>query len=404
MSKSPFSKFNFADGVLKGAKMVSDNIVSVLSRGNQEMFHSAMLAWLMDEGGSHGLGRAFLSGVFSSLGVKTDGVQEVVTEHRGRHGRYDILLRDPSKGDKTIVFENKTKSLGAHSQGARYAVEGATVLLLALLPEMFDEESRNAWPLLSYRGIHDLLVRMELDPSNGHQFVVAQYRDYLDAVLRPFELIQESANGGRPFDSAVLKELQSAISSASYNENDWRTLNYYYFAAFRDYLRSHAPDLVFGTRSWDASEAGENMLWQAEKDRQGPPFMEAVLYAPDRLSTKWTLKSDIAARLRSSEGVTPLIPRLELSGLSGISNQLADPTVQVGRWALGVYGGVPQPLWDLLNSSEDYKGGVNGSRRRNFRFIPVTFQDLAFERMADLLRELLAYLYDRAGNEVETAL
>ena len=106
MSKSPFSKFNFADGVLKGAKMVSDNIVSVLSRGNQEMFHSAMLAWLMDEGGSHGLGRAFLSGVFSSLGVKTDGVQEVVTEHRGRHGRYDILLRDPSKGDKTIVFEN----------------------------------------------------------------------------------------------------------------------------------------------------------------------------------------------------------------------------------------------------------------------------------------------------------
>lgn len=383
--------------------MPRHNIVSVLSRGNQEMFHSAMLAWLMDEGGSHGLGRTFLSGALATLGIEATGDYEVLTEHRGRHGRYDILLRERATGDEAIIFENKTKALGAHSQGARYASEGATVALLALIPEMFDDASRNAWPLLSYRNVHHLLAQMDLNPSNGYQFVVAQYRDYLDTALRPFELLRDGAKGTRPLDAAALDEIRSAIASAGYGENDWRTLNYYYFIALRTYLLRHAPDLVFGTRGWDADKVGENMLWQAEKNRQGPPFMEAVLHAPDQLGSSWTLKPDVASSLRSPEGVTPLIPRLELWGLSRIASEAAEPAIQVGHWALGVYGGVPQPLWELLNSSEAYRAGVNGNRRRNFRFAPVNFEDLAFERMADQLRALLDFLYERTGGPVALA-
>lgn len=384
--------------------MSNDNVVSVLSRGNQELFHSAMLAWLMDERGSHGLGRSFLDGALARLGLEARGDLDVVTEHRGKHGRYDILLRERDTGDESIIFENKTKALGTHSQAARYASDGATVALLALLPEMFDEASRANWSLLSYRSVHDVLAELELDPGNGYQFVVSQYRDYLDALLRPFEILREAGDGTQALDHAALDEMRSALTYLGYRNNDWRTLIYYYYVTFRAYAQKRAPDLVFGTKGYrDAAEAGENMLWQPEKNRQGPPFLEAVLHAPDRLGTSWTLHPDVASHLHSSDGITPLIPRLELWGLDRIAGEETQPNTQIGWWALGIYGGVPGPLWTFLTNNDTYSSGLNGTRRRNFHVVPVSYEDLAFDRMADRLRELLAFLYDRDGESAGVA-
>lgn len=378
--------------------MLEGNVISVLSRGNQEMFHSAMLAWLLNEAGSHGLGRSFRDRVLSQLpfGGKYVGSDlEVLTEHKGAYGRYDIVLRMRDHGGEVAILENKTKALGDSSQGERYASGGADVALLGLLPEMFDRGSRDAWPLLSYRQIHGILQEVSLDSNDGFQFVVAQYRDYLDKALQPFEVLGHVAAGSLPMSEAALRQLADALDGHDYGDNDWRTLSYFYFVILREYLLREAPDLILGTYGKDeAKERQGNMLWRAEKNLQGPPFFEAVLFAPDSLPAPWQLREDIAGYILGADG-EPLIPRLQLGGLGKLKSSGVHLHDELGKWALGVSGGVPQALWAFMQSNERYSSRLNGFKRRNFHFVPVTFADLPFGLMAYRLRELLGFAYDR---------
>src|SRR5262245_9840037 len=101
---------------------MSRNVIDIFARGNQELFHSAFLAWLMDDHESHGLGKSFRSRFISRLrmgsGYDPDGEYEVATEYRSGHSRFDIILRpkDPAKQVKGLVLENKIKSFGIHLQ------------------------------------------------------------------------------------------------------------------------------------------------------------------------------------------------------------------------------------------------------------------------------------------------
>jgi len=44
-----------------------ENLISVLARGNQELFHSAFLAWLLKPTSAHGLGTRFARAVLECL-------------------------------------------------------------------------------------------------------------------------------------------------------------------------------------------------------------------------------------------------------------------------------------------------------------------------------------------------
>jgi PD-(D/E)XK nuclease superfamily protein len=57
-----------------------DNIIAVLSRGNQELFHSAFIAWLLDRDASHGLGGSFFRGLLPFLGHESAANLSMVTQ------------------------------------------------------------------------------------------------------------------------------------------------------------------------------------------------------------------------------------------------------------------------------------------------------------------------------------
>jgi hypothetical protein len=98
------------------------NLVEIFNRGNQELFHSAFLAWLMDSRAQHGLGSQFLKGLLSRCEMSSlydaDSDYKVLPEYSDGRLRFDILLRpsQPASQRKGLVFENKVKSFGEHPQ------------------------------------------------------------------------------------------------------------------------------------------------------------------------------------------------------------------------------------------------------------------------------------------------
>jgi PD-(D/E)XK nuclease superfamily len=94
---------------------MSRNVIDIFARGNQELFHSAFLAWLLDRHENHGLGNSFCSRIIGLLrgnsGHDPDKEYVVATEYRSGRSRFDIILRpkDPANQVKGLVLENKVK-------------------------------------------------------------------------------------------------------------------------------------------------------------------------------------------------------------------------------------------------------------------------------------------------------
>lgn len=128
-----------------------------------------------------------------------------------------------------------------------------------------------------------------------------------------------------------------------------------------------------------------------------------MLYDPGNLPTPWTIRENIARHVVGAN-VVPLIPRLELGGLGQLEIDEVHIEAEIGRWALGIYKGVPDELWAFMQSNEPYSSRLNGIKRRNFHFVPVRFADLPFARMTDRLRELLSFAYDRTTGRDRPAL
>ena len=61
------------------------NLFDVLKVSKKEIYHSNMLAWLLDPNENHGLGEAFLKGILQKL---------VENDEEGRYDVFDILLSD----------------------------------------------------------------------------------------------------------------------------------------------------------------------------------------------------------------------------------------------------------------------------------------------------------------------
>jgi len=236
---------------------MSANVIDLFARGNQELFHSAFIAWLLDEHGSHGFGSRFVGEFTSRLPAQIAGrltePLAVRTEYRSGGSRFDILLesRSPSPTSfKGLVLENKIKSFGNAVQLDKYLAQGFNVLVLALLPETLDDAARRCYPVVTYSLVQDILDRLPLDPTNHYHFLVREYRAFLKETLSTYELIARYCNGDvspSEFRGAV----KTALSGSVLRDNDVRTYSYYYYHLLARHIRHSAPDLAFGTRKLD---------------------------------------------------------------------------------------------------------------------------------------------------------
>jgi PD-(D/E)XK nuclease superfamily len=238
---------------------MSRNVIDIFARGNQELFHSAFLAWLMDDHESHGLGKSFRSRIISRLGENCgydpNGEYKVATESRSGESRFDIILwpTGATRQGKGLIFENKIKSYGNHLQLDKYKGAGYDVAVLALLPETLDEDTKQRYQVLTYKTIRDVLNEVPLNPEDPHQFLVIQYRSFLERTLATYSAISDYCSGTVESD-AFFERLGRAVEGLTFGDNDIRTFNYFYYYRLAEFIKYSARDLAFGDCAYDAAE------------------------------------------------------------------------------------------------------------------------------------------------------
>lgn len=365
-----------------------DNIITVLSRGNQELFHSAFIAWLLDPTASHNLGDSFFRALQPHLGCSCNmdfsSGYTVYRESTDSRSRFDILLVPKAQASrcKGLVIENKIKSFGSHLQLDRYMQEGYAVVVLALIRETLDADARHQYPVVEYRIVSEILRSLPLEISNGYHFLIEQYASFLAKTLSVFEILREFGNGALE-ESNFVSAFANATNDLDLSDNDIRTLNYFYYFAFDEFLHQQAPDLVFGPLDYKEAESQKrNTRWLFEKNMQGPPFMEALIYQPYADGVQWRMH-DVFQPLFEADAFQ-IAPRIEL----WLDPQnITTLTSQAGILLLGTWS---DSLKKYLREKEPYKSGLTRSGPRNFHREPVLVSDLPFSKLADRLRALLA--------------
>jgi len=227
-------------------------IIDLLKKGNQELFHSSMIAWLLDPGGEHGLGRQFLDGLAGrcpALRDVADGAQSirVRTEVGKGKSRYDIEL---DCDGKKVIIENKTKSIGRAAQLDKYDRQGRILLALGFCKESFqheevdgtlfalgrqgDDGSPKRYPLITYGDVLSVLKGIDVKHDDPFRMLVDQYRCYLRRELEILRLIGEFGEG----DLDRHRVLRERVSERLHNQNDIRFWNRYFLERLRRHLSS----------------------------------------------------------------------------------------------------------------------------------------------------------------------
>lgn len=380
-----------------GRWLTTNNIIDLFARGNQELFHSAFIAWLLDEDGSHGLGprflREFISKLPANIADHLTGSLLVRTEYRRGNSRFDILLEPhpTSASFMGLVLENKIKSFGNAVQLRKYMDQGYDVVILAFLPETLDDAAKNSYTVMKYSDINSILQRLRLDPTDHYQFLVHDYRTFLAQTLSTYESIARYCNGSISL-SDFRKELKTGSSSSVVRDNDVRTYSYYYYYLLADYIRQSEPDLVFGTCTYaEAERDDENTKWELEKNLQGPPYMEALIYWPCD-TPPWKLHDKLA--LINTSAPVQIAPRIELRlDPCKIANSTA-PDPEVGTLMLGTWS--PE-LKDYLKNNEPYKSRLNKlNARRNFHCEHLALSNIQFGSIVNRIREVMKLIFNYA--------
>jgi hypothetical protein len=172
-----------------------DDYLGVLGRSRDELVHSAMVAWLLDPCGKHGLGTAVLGGVLSSaFGVET------VTANLGRartscevpldEGRLDIVVEAPGL---YLVIENKVDAEESDRQCQYYFdhVLRRDKQFILLSPDgreavQSSPEAREAFKPLSYPQLREV-IRQALrtpPPYGPGRAIVEEYVRTLEKEFR----------------------------------------------------------------------------------------------------------------------------------------------------------------------------------------------------------------------------
>lgn len=216
-------------------------IIDILRKGNQELFHSSVIAWFLDPKGEHGYGSQFLEGFAELLGdrgssdmkvaLQGAALSSVTTEATTYKGRYDIVLKI---GQLKVIIENKTKSLGALPQFDQYKGQGIVLVALGLDDVSFDRQVRKDFPVVTYRNILDLLDSLGEPAANDFGVLARHYREYLRRELGLLEQLNSWAISGA--EEIATKITSTVAANAGATQNDRRFLNLYHVERFRDFL------------------------------------------------------------------------------------------------------------------------------------------------------------------------
>jgi PD-(D/E)XK nuclease superfamily len=263
---------------------VARTMIDILRKGNQELFHSSMIAWLLDPKAEHGLGARFLEGFANKLAradggssklkeaVKVSPDVSVRTESSFLKSRYDIEIHF---GDERIIVENKTKSVGEAPQLDRYKGTGAETVALGLSDVSFTltESDRSKHHLILYRDVLDILRKLESRDPSADKFamLIEDYREYLERELSLQEAIVECYEVGK---RDARQQILDTLEAGSPTENDRRFLSLFLLENFQ---RACLLDLRDNPR-WEGAE------WRTDKNHPSGVWLANDAKPPTRYS------------------------------------------------------------------------------------------------------------------------
>lgn len=216
-------------------------IIDVLRKGNQELFHSSILAWLLDPDGEHGYGPAFLHAFARTVeergcpkmwaALQAGPVARITTETAAHKSRYDIVLRI---GPVAVVIENKTKSLGDEPQFEKYRGDNYVLVALGLCGISFSSAVHDKYPVVTYGDVLALLDRLPEPPPSDFRVLADHYREFLRRELAVLSEIDGWYTTGDPARGAAVPALVDCVGTCT--QNDRRFLNLYLLEHLRRQL------------------------------------------------------------------------------------------------------------------------------------------------------------------------
>jgi hypothetical protein len=231
------------------------------------MFHSRMIAWLLDPNTEHGYGDYFIKefakivdsrGNISMSSAIKGGNLNVSTEKKMRKHRCDITIEVDKK---RFIVENKVKSLGSDLQLEVYQGYGE-VVGLGFIDVSYAESVAVNHPIIVYK---DILNIIKNRPSNAqcnpYEVLIIQYQEYLENEIGIIDLMRQTYFGDNVSKDgdALSKEINIRSSCNIYNDNDIRFLNY----AYLEYLRCHFDSQV------------RKLKWSTNKDMISGPWLSS---------------------------------------------------------------------------------------------------------------------------------
>lgn len=197
---------NEADALIAAGRWVSGpgDMLGVLGRSRDELFHSRLIAWLLVPTNRHGLGRRFATRLMQELwpaeGLLNSGLIEVETEESAsaldeigqvRESRADIVIRGQGV---TVVVENKLDAGEQPEQCERlywgWAEQAADARYVFLTPTgrgpttAYSQAALGAWRPMSYGQIRDVLADALAAPTTAIPEGRATAEQYLATLNR----------------------------------------------------------------------------------------------------------------------------------------------------------------------------------------------------------------------------
>lgn len=357
--------------------MNKKNIIQILKSGNQELFYSSFISWLLEPTGEHGLSSYFSQWFFSRIGEKINSFV-VETEKSIQGGRADILIT--TDDGRMIVIENKTKSIGSNEQIKSYEDENVVVIPLGLVAENFPVEQRDK--VITYSEICNFLKNSNPE-DKSLSVLIDHFTSYLDSLLSPFNLLHKYCC--KEIDLAQAKEELAKLNPITINDNDRRFFQAVYFERLLSYISVNTQELILGTSGYydqkKHTEKPSATKWNIEKNLRGPAFMEAIIYKTEipgilKVSNKW-------APVFENVETPDMSPRLELwVGPDNIFNENNIGVFEIGCW--------DDELKKSFNSSNTFK--KRGTR--NFHFRVLTPMDIIYQNMTNLILQEMGKIWE----------
>jgi len=352
------------------------NIIQILKSGNQELFYSSFIAWLLDRKGDHGLNAQFSNWFFDKIG---EGKQEfkIETERRLKSGRADIYIL--TADGRRIIIENKTKSIGSKEQLETYQIEADRVIPIGLVKQNYPAEQRDK--VITYKDVLEFLSKAKIE-ARPLSILVEHFISYLNSLLSPLELFDKFCKNEISLGQA--KEELSSLQLLLENDNDQRFFQTVYFENLQSFISACYPQLNFGTSFYHDenlhSEKPYATRWIIQKDLQGRPYMEAILYSP-QIPDKMVVLNEWSPSLYAAQK-PDLSPRLEL---------YVSPTNWFKESNVGVFeiGCFDEGLRKVFNSSKLFRS----RGPRNFHYRSLQVEDLKYQNMVMIIFDEMSKIW-----------